>query len=146
MVRLVTPDIGASTMGGQTSTEPMRSPATGAGLAPIRYGSLTTKECTMIAALVLATLFAAATPEPHPGAPIEEEVHQNGLVGKFARPPDPGRHAAVIVLGGFGGGIPGEDFAFAERGYSTLALAYFGDPPLPKAIDQILVETISHAI
>jgi dienelactone hydrolase len=100
----------------------------------------------MIAALVLATLLAAATPEPHPGAPIEQEVRQNGLVGEFARPPDPGRHAAVIVLGGFNGGIPGEDFAFAELGYSSLALAYFGVPPLPKAIDQIPVETVSHAI
>ena len=100
----------------------------------------------MIAALVLATLFAAATPEPRPGAPIEEQVRQNGLVGEFARPPDPGRHAAVIVLGGFDGGVPGEDLAFAELGYSALALAYFGVSPLPKAIDQIPVETVSHAI
>jgi dienelactone hydrolase len=100
----------------------------------------------MIAALVLATLVAAASPEPRPGAPIEVEVHQNSLVGAFAHPPDPGRHAAVIVLGGLDGGIPSEDFAFAELGYSALALAYFGTPPLPKGIDQIPVETVSHAI
>lgn len=100
----------------------------------------------MIAALVLATLVAAASPEPHPGAPIEVEVHQNSLVGEFARPPDPGRHAAIIVLGGFNGGVPSEDFAFAELGYSALALAYFGAPPLPRGIDQIPVETVSHAI
>ncbi len=100
----------------------------------------------MIAALVLATLVAAASPEPHPGAPVEEEVHQNSLVGDFARPPDPGRHAAVIVVGGFTGGIPNEAFSFAELGYSSLSLAYFGVAPLPKAIDQIPVETVSRAI
>jgi dienelactone hydrolase len=100
----------------------------------------------MIAALVLATLVAAASPEPHPGAPIEQDVHQNSVVGEYARPPDPGRHAAVIVLGGFNGGIPGDAFDFARLGYSSLALAYFGVAPLPKAIDQVPVETVSRAI
>ena len=85
----------------------------------------------MIAALLLATLVAAASPPPAPGAPIEEDVHQNSLVGEFARPPDPGRHAAVIVLGGLNGGVPDGAFDFARLGYSTLALAYFGAGPLP---------------
>ena len=100
----------------------------------------------MIAALLLATLVAAASPPPAPGAPIEEDVHQNSLVGEFARPPDPGRHAAVIVLGGLNGGVPDGAFDFARLGYSALALAYFGAGPLPKGIDQIPVETVSHAI
>jgi dienelactone hydrolase len=101
----------------------------------------------MIAALVLATLVAAApTPEPRPGAPIEEQVHQNRLVGEFARPPDPGRHAGLIVVGGLNGGIPPEAYDFARNGYSTLALAYFGTSPLPSAIDRIPVETVTNAI
>lgn len=101
----------------------------------------------MIAALVLATLVAAAaTPIPRPGAPVEEQVHQNRLVGEFAHPPDPGKHAGVIVLGGLDGGIPYEAFDFARGGYSTLALAYFGTPPLPSAIDRIPVETVTNAI
>jgi dienelactone hydrolase len=101
----------------------------------------------MIAALVLATLVAAApTPEPHPGAPVEEQVHQNRLVGEFAHPPDPGKHAGLIVVGGLNGGIPDEAFDFARNGYSTLALAYFGTSPLPSAIDRIPVETVTNAI
>jgi len=101
----------------------------------------------MIAALALATLVAAAaTPVPHPGAPVEEQVHQNRLVGEFAHPPDPGKHAGVIVVGGFGGGIPDEAFDFAREGYAALAVAYFGTPPLPQAIDRIPVETVTNAI
>jgi dienelactone hydrolase len=118
-------------------------------MGPMRNGGtagFTTKECTMIAALVLATLVAAATPVPRPGAPVEEEVHQNRLVGEFAHPPDPGKHAGLIVLGGFDGGIPYEAFDFARGGYATLALAYFGASPLPSAIDRIPVETVTNAI
>jgi dienelactone hydrolase len=118
-------------------------------MGPMRSGTtdFTTNECTMIAALVLATLVAAApTPEPRPGAPIEEQVHQNRLVGEFARPPDPGRHAGLIVVGGLNGGIPPEAYDFARNGYSTLALAYFGTSPLPSAIDRIPVETVTNAI
>ncbi len=124
-------------MGGQISMGPMRNGG---------RGSLTTKECTMIAALVLATLLATASPPPAPGAPVEEDLHQNSLVGEFAHPPDPGRHAAVIVLGGFNGGIPAGAFDFARLGYSALALAYFGAKPLPNDLDRIPVETVSHAI
>jgi hypothetical protein len=42
----------------------------------------------MIAALVLASLLAAAAA---PGAPIEVAVQQGSVVGRFARAPDPGR-------------------------------------------------------
>jgi dienelactone hydrolase len=101
----------------------------------------------MIATLVLASLLAAAAaPSPAPGAPIEVEVHQGSVVGRFARPPDPGRHGAVIVLGGFGGGIPDGAFDFARLGYATLALAYFGTGPLPKNLDQVPVETVTRAV
>lgn len=101
----------------------------------------------MIAALVLATLVAAApSPVPRPGAPVDEEVHQNRLVGEFVRPPDPGKHAGVIVVGGFDGGVPTEAFDLAREGYSALAIAYFGTAPLPRAIDQIPVETVTNAV
>ncbi|HEX3467807.1 MAG TPA: acyl-CoA thioester hydrolase/BAAT C-terminal domain-containing protein [Candidatus Elarobacter sp.] len=102
----------------------------------------------MIPALLLASLLAAATPPPlAPGAPIEQDVQQGSVVGRFARPAeDPGRHAAVILLGGFGGGIPEGAFDFARLGYSALALAYFGAGSLPKGIDQIPVETIPRAV
>lgn len=100
----------------------------------------------MIPALVLASLLAAPKPSPPPGAPIEQNVAQGSVVGDFARPPDPGRHAAVILLGGFNGGVPAGALDFARLGYSALALAYFGTGGLPKGIDQIPVETVPRAI
>lgn len=101
----------------------------------------------MFAALALAVLVAAAPlPAPRPGEPIEEQIRQNSLVGQFAEPPDPGRHPAVIVLGGINGGIPHEALSFALLGYASFGVAYFGAPPLPNAVDGIPVETVSRAV
>ena len=101
----------------------------------------------MIAALVLSALVAAASPAPRPGEPVEEDVHQNSLVGEYAAPGDVARHPAVLILGGFEGGIPrGEAFGFARQGYAALSIAYFGAAPLPKSVDEIPVEAASRAI
>ena len=68
------------------------------------------------------------------------------LVGEFAAPRDAGRQPAVIVLGGFEGGIPGEAFGFARAGYAALAIAYSGAAPLPRTADLVPVETVSQAV
>ncbi|MEA2688635.1 MAG: uncharacterized protein QOD51_1242, partial [Candidatus Eremiobacteraeota bacterium] len=101
----------------------------------------------MLAALLLAAVVAAAaTPVPRPGEPVEIQVHENALVGEFAAPADTARHPAVIVLGGFEGGVPGEAFGFARQGYAALSVAYFNAGALPKALDQVPVERVSRAI
>jgi dienelactone hydrolase len=101
----------------------------------------------MIAALVLSALLGAApTPQPRPGEPIVQQVHENALVGEFIVPRDSVKQPAVIVLGGFEGGVPGDAFTFARQGYAAFAVAYFGAQPLPRAADQIPVDSVSRAV
>jgi dienelactone hydrolase len=100
----------------------------------------------MIAALVLAVLLAPATPVPRPGGLIIEQIRENALVGEFTAPREGVRGPAVIVLGGFEGGIPGEGFSLAQRGYAAFSVAYFGIEPLPRAADLIPVESVSRAL
>jgi dienelactone hydrolase len=99
----------------------------------------------MVAVLALAALVAAASPSPERRF-VDEPVHENALVGDFAAPADGGRHPALIVLGGFGGGTPGEAYSLALQGYAAFAVAYFGTAPLPRTADKVPVETVSRAI
>jgi dienelactone hydrolase len=99
----------------------------------------------MVAALALAALLAAASPPPGRRF-VDEPVHENALVGNFAAPSDGGRHPALIVLGGFEGGIPDEAYSLALQGYAVFGVAYFGAAPLPPSADKIPVETVSRAI
>jgi dienelactone hydrolase len=76
-------------------------------------------------------------------------VRADGLVGVFYEPPGDGRHPAVLVLGGSGGGIPpalGPAGGLASRGYAVLALAYFGVEPLPRALSNIPLEYFGTAL
>lgn len=63
---------------------------------------------------------------------------------KNARVPGP----AVLVLGGSEGGLATSNFAslLAARGYPTLALAYFGEPGLPKNLVRIKLEYFARAL
>lgn len=79
-------------------------------------------------------------------------VASDGLVGEFYRPKAPGRHPAVLILGGSEGGLhPQVDEAalFAAHGYAALGVAYFqgygnGNAPdlahLPKMLVNIPLE------
>ncbi|HEV3057088.1 MAG TPA: acyl-CoA thioesterase/bile acid-CoA:amino acid N-acyltransferase family protein [Vicinamibacterales bacterium] len=76
-------------------------------------------------------------------------VRADGLVGTFYEPPDAGRHAAMLVLGGSEGGIPrpaGPAGGLASRGYAVLALAYFGVEGLPRGLSNIPLEYFGTAI
>lgn len=76
-------------------------------------------------------------------------VRVDGLVGVFYEPPGSGRHPAVLVLGGSGGGIPpasGPAGGLASRGYAVLALAYFGVGGLPSALSNIPLEYFGRAL
>jgi dienelactone hydrolase len=76
-------------------------------------------------------------------------VRDAGFVGMYYEPPDEGRHAAFIVLGGSGGGLPppaGIPGGLASRGYAVLSLAYFGVPGLPRSLSNIPIEYFGKAI
>ena len=76
-------------------------------------------------------------------------VRDAGFVGVYYEPPGEGRHAAFIVLGGSGGGLPGPagiPGGLASRGYAVLSLAYFGVPGLPRALSNIPLEYFGKAI
>ena len=76
-------------------------------------------------------------------------VRERGLVGTFYEPPGEGRHPAMIVLTGSGGGIPpasGPAGGFASRGYAVLALAYFNAERLPSTLSNIPLEYFGTAL
>jgi dienelactone hydrolase len=76
-------------------------------------------------------------------------VHERGLVGVFYRPAGEGKHPAILVLGGSGGGLPpasGQPGGLASRGYAVLSLAYFGVEGLPRSLTNIPLEYFSTAL
>jgi dienelactone hydrolase len=76
-------------------------------------------------------------------------VRENGLVGAFYQPPGQGRHPAVIVLSGSGGGVPpatSQAGGLASRGYAVLALAYFAAEGLPPSLSHIPLEYFGNAL
>jgi dienelactone hydrolase len=76
-------------------------------------------------------------------------LREKGLVGEFYQPAGEGKHPAVLVLTGSGGGIPpASGFAggLASRGYAVLALAYFGVAGLPRNLENIPLEYFGTAL
>jgi dienelactone hydrolase len=68
-----------------------------------------------------------------------------GLTGVLAAPADP--IGGVVVLGGSEGGFHERDaMAFAEAGFSAVAVAYFGAPGLPAGLKEVPIETVMAAI
>ena len=77
------------------------------------------------------------------------EIHDRRLAGVFYQPPTLGRHPAVIVLSGSGGGVtPASSFpgGLASRDYAVLALAYFGVEDLPSSLHDIPIEYFGTAL
>jgi dienelactone hydrolase len=77
-------------------------------------------------------------------------VRDDGLVGTLFTPAGSGRHAAVLVVGGSGGGLSlretGIAALLASRGYAAMALAYFGMEGLPATLDRIPLEYFERAL
>ena len=76
-------------------------------------------------------------------ATIAEEVRADGLVAQYLHPAAPGRHPAILILGGSEGGSEGVRrlaAPFAAQGYAVLALTYFGAGGVPENLDQIPLE------
>ena len=107
----------------------------------------------MLKPILFVAFALAATPAlGQPAAPqcsvtdvatTAEEVHADGLVAQYIRPTTPGRHPALLILGGSEGGSAGVRrlaAPFAAQGYAVLALSYFGTEGLPQNLDQIPLE------
>ena len=78
------------------------------------------------------------------------DLNVNGHVGRLFPPPMPagrGPQPAVIVLSGSGGGFDLDKAALLSRyGFATLALAYFGVPPLPAWLHRIPLDYFEGAL
>lgn len=83
------------------------------------------------------------------------DVNEDGLVGVFAQPSNPGMLPTVLLLHGSEGGAPADlrarAAAFANQGYSAFAISYFAWPyqnvqGVPQAFVNLPVETVAKAL
>lgn len=93
----------------------------------------------------------AITPESKfTSAPASEPGVTSGHMGRLFLPPGDmqrGPRPAVIVLSGSGGGLDLDKAAVLSRhGFATLALSYFGVPPLTPWLNRIPLEYIEAAV
>lgn len=92
----------------------------------------------------LALMIAAATaPALPPGC-----ASAQGFTGTVCVPASPGKHPAILLLGGSEGGDMMSRVAprFAQQGYVAASVAYFGLPGLPQTLENIPVETVGTAL
>lgn len=92
----------------------------------------------------IGLLFAAATVSP---ANVSCAAAQ-AFTGTVCAPSSPGKHPAILLLGGSEGGNSMAPIAkrFAGFGYVAASVAYFGAPGLPKTLENIPVETVGAAL
>lgn len=79
----------------------------------------------------------------------EKDLTGEGLVGRLYVPDGGESGAAVVLLGGSGGGMQWQRLmaaVLASKGYTALALAYFNAPRLPERLEQIPVEYVRRAL
>jgi dienelactone hydrolase len=105
---------------------------------------------TLIGGCLLAMVLAdsAAATAQSPGAePIV--VRAGGLVADVYVPDAAGRHPAVLLLGGSGGGLGWQRYMgalLAERGFVAMGLAWFGMEGLAPELERIPLEYVEHAL
>jgi hypothetical protein len=76
-------------------------------------------------------------------------VRENGLIATLFEPVQTGRYPGILVLGGSEGGLRTAEpraALLASRGYTAMALAYFGVPYLPAQLFNIPVESLERGI
>jgi dienelactone hydrolase len=79
--------------------------------------------------------------------PARTSAVTESTVGRLFIPPGEGPHPVVIVLSGSGGGFDIDKAAVLSRhGFATLALSYFGTPPLPSWLHRIPLEYFEAAL
>ncbi len=103
----------------------------------------------MLLAAILGTSLSIAQTSASP-APLPQgcAAAPAPVVGTVCTPKDPGRHPAMILLGGSEGGDSMRRSAplFAAHGYVAMSVAYFDAPGVPAVLVDIPVETIGRAI
>jgi dienelactone hydrolase len=102
----------------------------------------------MISLLALAAALDSA-PLPSPAAATSSCAAATGFIGTVCVPGTPGKHPAILLLGGSEGGnssMPVAAAAYAKRGYVAASVAYFGLPGLPEMLELIPVETVGNAL
>jgi dienelactone hydrolase len=102
----------------------------------------------MIAILLLAAALDSAT-SPSPATATSTCVAAVGFIGTVCAPETPGKHPALLLLGGSEGGnssMPIAAAAYAKHGYVAASVAYFGLPGLPDTLELIPVETVGKAL
>lgn len=77
----------------------------------------------------------------------ELSVAKDGLAATFYAQPSSSHRPAVLQLGGSGGGHASPGGALlASHGYPTLSLGYFGEPGLPRYLQDIPLEYFERAL
>jgi dienelactone hydrolase len=79
---------------------------------------------------------------------VRSEQVRGGLYGERFDPPGSSRRAAALVIGGSNGGLTTAGIAalLASHGFPALALAYFKEPGLPRAMKDIPLEYFGRAL
>jgi dienelactone hydrolase len=81
------------------------------------------------------------------GESPDSSSQNTGHVGRLFLPQGRGPHPVVVVLNGTGGGFDLDKAAALSRhGFATLALAYFGIPPLPTWLHRIPLDYFEAAL
>jgi uncharacterized protein len=77
-------------------------------------------------------------------------VQEAGVFANYYPAPGPGRHPAILLLGGSEGGIgEGTDFVartLQDEGVSVLSPSYFGSPGQPRHLELVPLETFDRAL
>ena len=97
----------------------------------------------VILAIVVAGTLPAQSPTPY------ESVRDDGIFAHVYHPHNAAKLPAVLLVGGSGGGIGWQDEMAAllsQRGFASMALAYFGAEALPKELERIPLEYFDHAL
>jgi dienelactone hydrolase len=119
--------------------------------APPKSPSPTSAAMWQVTAEIAGQTLAAFTQERRYAGPAvtRTPIRAEGLVGTLYTPAGADRCPGVLTLGGSGGGFGSADpiaALLASRGYTTLALAYFGMEGLPKTLDRIPLEYFERAL
>ena len=96
---------------------------------------------------MFASIILAAATAVMPGLPANCAKPVT-FTGTICASVTPGKHPAIILLGGSEGGDQMANVApqFANAGYVATSVAYFGLPGLPRLLELIPVETVGGAL
>jgi dienelactone hydrolase len=112
-----------------------------------RRKPLLSKCFALIAGLSLLLISSCGGRSGTHSTPREVPFNRHGLVGVLFRPAHPLPGPAVLVLGGSEGGVVTPVArALAQRGYPSVALAYFDAPDRPSKLCRIPIEYFGRAI